>query len=181
MPLVPVVAMAEYRLGDQLHRRLRGYKDAPVCDARLRYQDQLCSLAARWLHDHGPTLPVRFGTGWDAVVAVPSSSRPAGAPAETLLRRIPGVGGSLEHLLVRGSAPTGHLRADRLGFALAPGTDRGRLRSLRILVFDDSVVTGARAQSAAAALRLAGSPVAGVLAIGRAVGPDRSGGSSSIG
>jgi glutamine phosphoribosylpyrophosphate amidotransferase len=133
------------------------------------------------MRHHGPRLPGRFGTRWDAVVAVPSSSRPAGAPAEALLRRIPGVGGPLEHLLIRGSAPTGHLRSDRLGFDLAPGTDRARLRSLRILVFDDSVVTGARAQSAAAALRLAGAPVVGVLAIGRAVGPERPVGPLSIG
>ena len=28
MPLVPVVAMAAYRLGGGLHRHLRGYKDA---------------------------------------------------------------------------------------------------------------------------------------------------------
>jgi len=170
MPLVPVVTMADYRIGDQLHRWLRGYKDAPVSDARLRCQDRVAALATRWMHDHGRMLSRRYGSGWDVVVAVPSSGRPAGAPAEAVLRRIPGLGGPLEQLLIRGSAPTGHLLSDRLGFRLAPGTDRGRLGSLRILVFDDSVVTGARAQSAAAALRLAGAPVVGILAIGRAVG-----------
>jgi predicted amidophosphoribosyltransferase len=104
------------------------------------------------------------------VVPVPSSHRPAGAPVEAVLRHIPHLADSVEHLLVRGSAPTGHLLSDRLGFRLAPGADRVRLRALKVLVFDDSLVTGARAQSAAAALRLAGSQVVGVLAIGRSVG-----------
>jgi len=122
------------------------------------------------MQDHGRSLPRRFGSGWDVVAAVPSSGRPCGAPAEAVLARLPGLGASLEHLLVRGSVPTGHLRSDRLGFGVAPGVDRTRLAGLRILVFDDSVVTGARAQSAAAALRLAGAPVAGVLAIARSVG-----------
>jgi orotate phosphoribosyltransferase len=37
-------------------------------------------------------------------------------------------------------------------------------------VFDDSITTGSRAQSAAAALRMAGAQVVGILAVGRAVG-----------
>ncbi|HEY4929250.1 MAG TPA: hypothetical protein VIH95_08855 [Acidimicrobiales bacterium] len=30
LPLVPLVALREYRIGDADHRRLRGYKDAPT-------------------------------------------------------------------------------------------------------------------------------------------------------
>jgi adenine/guanine phosphoribosyltransferase-like PRPP-binding protein len=41
------------------------------------------------------------------------------------------------------------------------------LGALTVLVVDDSVVTGARAQSAAAALRLAGAEVVGVVVLGR--------------
>ena len=49
--------------------------------------------------------------------------------------------------------------------------DRAGLAGLPVLVFDDSVTTGARAQSAAAALRLAGARVVGILAVGRALAP----------
>ena len=34
MPLAPVVSMTEYRVTDPMHRRLRGYKDAPVTETR---------------------------------------------------------------------------------------------------------------------------------------------------
>ena len=61
------------------------------------------------------------------------------------------------------------LRAGRDVFATAPGVDRAGLDDLPVLVFDDTVTTGAAAQSAAAALRLAGARVVGVLAMGRAL------------
>jgi predicted amidophosphoribosyltransferase len=62
--------------------------------------------------------------------------------------------------------------ADRNGFALLPGVDRAGLDGLPVLVFDDSITTGARAQSAAATLRLAGARVVGNLAVGRALARD---------
>jgi adenine/guanine phosphoribosyltransferase-like PRPP-binding protein len=40
-----------------------------------------------------------------------------------------------------------------------------------VLVFDDSVTTGARSQSAAAALRMSGAHVVGILVVGRAHPP----------
>jgi hypothetical protein len=169
LPLVPSATMAEYRLGDRLHRSLRGYKDAPVAEARRSAEDHLAGLANHWLDRHGPALRSRLSSGWDAVVPVPSTRRPAGAPVEALARRIPALDAPVQSLLVRGRGPTGHLVAHRRGFRLAAGVDTGRLRALRLLVVDDSLVTGARSQSAAAVLRLGGARVVGVLAIGRAV------------
>jgi hypothetical protein len=172
MPLVPMVAMAGYQLGDRTHQRLRGYKDAPVAEVRDRCRDELVTMAIRWLHEHGPSLRVHLGPPWDAVATVPSSRRPAGSPVDAVVSRVPDLSGAVHLALTRGSGPIGHLRADRLGFDLAPGVDRRQLRSLRVLVVDDSVVTGARAQSAAASLRLAGAGVAGVLALGRTMPAD---------
>lgn len=165
MPLVPLTALTGFRAGDALHRRLRGYKDAPVAEVRAACTEQLASMLAAWLPD------ADVGR-WDSVVTVPSSSRPAGAPVEAVITSVPGLARYHRPLLVRGPEPTDHLLAARRGFSLRPGTDPARLRGLRVLVVDDSVVTGARAQSAAAAVRLAGAEVIGVVALARLM-PDR--------
>jgi predicted amidophosphoribosyltransferase len=162
-----VVATAGFRPGDRLHRRLRGYKDAPTAEARAACADRLASMVGSWMADHPAHLRDRFGPGWEAVCPVPSSARP-GTPVDALVARVPELARCGRALLVRGPAPTGHLRADRRGFELAGSVDPGWLAGRRVLVFDDAVVTGARAQSAAAALRSAGARVVGVLAAGRA-------------
>jgi hypothetical protein len=169
MPLVPMVAVADYRVGDALHRRLRGYKDAPVAEARGTCVAQLVSLLDSWMDASRPRLRRRFGSGWDVVATVPSSHRPSGAPFDAVVSGVPALDALHRPVLVRGPAPTGHLAAARRGFALGPGVDRDWLRHQTVLVVDDSVVTGARAQSAAAALRLGGARVAGVVAVGRAM------------
>jgi adenine/guanine phosphoribosyltransferase-like PRPP-binding protein len=167
MPLVPLTAVASFRVGDAMHRRLRGYKDAPVAEARAAYRERLAAMLDAWLAA-GRTPPPATGAGcWDTLVTVPSSSRPAGAPVEAVISAVPSLARLHRPLLVRGPEPTGHLRAARRGFSLRSGTDTDRLRTLTALVVDDSVVTGARAQSAAAALRLAGARVVGVVALGR--------------
>ncbi len=171
MPLVPIVTMVEYCTGDRMHRRLRGYKDAPVSEARDQYRDQLAAMASRWVHSQGRLFGSRPGSAWNTVVTVPSSHRPAGCPVDAIVARVPELGAVHRPLLTRGTGTTDHLQSDRSGFEMAPGIDRRQVRGLRVLVFDDSVVTGARAQSAAAALRLAGAQVVGVLALGRVMQP----------
>jgi len=169
MPLVPAVAMTDYRVGDEMHRRLRGYKDAPVAEARRHRTALLASLTARWSGADATRLRRRFGSAWDVVATVPSSHRPAGAPVDAVVSRVPQLDRLHRPLLVRGPAPTGHLVADRRGFALDRRVDRAWLRDRAVLVVEDTTVTGARAQSAAAALRLGGARVVGVVAIGRMV------------
>ena len=171
LPLVPLVAMADYRPGDGLHRRLRGYKDAPLAEARQVYLGQLVRYADGWLSVHRQDLERQLGQ-WDTVATVPSSRRPGHAPVDAIVGRLPALRGLHRPLLVRGPRPTDHLVADRRGFALGhgPGTAHGELGDRTVLVVDDCVTTGARAQSAAAALRIGGARVAGILAIGRAVG-----------
>jgi predicted amidophosphoribosyltransferase len=175
MPLVPLVAVADYRMGDVMHRRLRGYKDAPVAEVRAACTDRLASMLETWLlGDRGGLYAAAVGE-WDTVTTVPSSSRPTGAPVEAIVGAVPSLARRHRPLLVRGPAPTGHLLAARRGFSLPAGMgDRHRLRARRVVVVDDSVVTGARAQSAAAALRLGGAEVVGVVALGRLVPAHRS-------
>jgi len=170
MPLAPVTAVTPYRVGDEMHRLLRGYKDASEAEARSACADRLVGLFRRWLEDHGSRLLARTGGRWDLVVGVPSSHRP-GAPVDALLRAVPALARDHRPLLVRGTEPTDHLVASRRGFEVTPGLGGGS-KGDRALVVDDSFTTGARAQSAVAALRAAGIRVAGVVVVGRVVAPD---------
>ena len=166
LPLAPLEAVATYRTGDGLHRRLRGYKDAPVAEARAACTRRLAALVEGWLDDRGRAC--RLGA-WDVVATVPSSRRPGPSPVDALVAAVPSLAPSLVGgLLVRGPGRLDHLVADRQGFAVDPAVGE-RAADRRVLVVDDTVVTGARAQSAVAALRLAGLRPVGVLAVGRAL------------
>jgi hypothetical protein len=175
MSLVPTVAMTNYRIGDAMHRRLRGYKDAPVAEVRRLVADQLASLVDSWMTSNGTGLRRQFDSTWDVVATVPSSRRPVSAPVDAVISRVPQLDRLHRSLLVRGPAPIDHLVAARHGFEVNPRIEQCWLRQRRVLVFDDSIVTGARAQSAAAALRLGGARAVGVLAIGRVVAPGHPG------
>jgi predicted amidophosphoribosyltransferase len=170
LPLVPVVAMAEYRLGDRMHRLLRGYKDAPSLVAREARTAALAALVELWLGANEESLRVRFSGGWDLVTTVPSSRGRVGSPADALVERVLSLADATRSLLVRGDERLGHLVAARRGYVLSPDVESRALADKSVLVFDDSVTTGARAQSAAAALRTVGVRVKGILVVGRALG-----------
>jgi len=170
LPLVPVVVTVEYRVGDDRHHRLRRYKDAPTPETRAHHRAALVAHLGLWMADHD--LEVRRRTGcWSVVTAVPSTRRSGPTPAEALIDGVPVLAERHLRLLGRGSGTLDHLQAARDGFTPLPGVDRAGLDGLPVLVFDDSITTGARAQSAAAALRLAGARVVGILAVGRALAP----------
>jgi len=169
MPLAPLEAVTTFRAGDALHRQLRGYKDAPVAEVRMAAIHRLAALMGEWLDARRPG--GRLGT-WDLVVAVPSSRRPGTPPVEGLVAAVPALARGLAGgLLLRGPGRLDHLVADRRGFAVDPKAGE-RVAGRRVLVVDDTVVTGARAQSAVAALRSAGLRPVGVLAVGRTMAPD---------
>lgn len=167
LPLVPLVAIAEFEPGDALHRRLRGYKDAAVVEVRAAHTARLAAMLEAWLGTGAARRHLGPADEWDLVVTVPSSSRPAGDSVAAVVEAVPILAGRRRSVLRRGPAPTGHLRAARQGFVLRPDLASHGLFKTRVVLFDDSVVTGARAQSAAAALRLAGAQVLGVVALGR--------------
>ncbi len=164
--LVPVATVGDYVVGDAIHRLLRGYKDGPTsahCDLRA------AAIARRvedWLDER--LAEASWLGNCDVVTAVPSSHRAGESPAGSLANRVPQLAVRYRSLLERGPTPTGHLQAARRGFAVRECIDVDWLRRQRVLVFDDSLTTGARAQSAAFALRRAGTTVVGILAVGRA-------------
>ena len=88
LPLVPVVVMADYRVGDADHRRLRGYKDGRTTEIRERYRCELVSCLAAWMTVHGGSVAGRTGP-WSVVTTVPSTRRAGTAPAEALVDGVP--------------------------------------------------------------------------------------------
>jgi hypothetical protein len=111
------------------------------------------------------------------VLAVPSTARPSGAP----LAQVPGLRDDVharlgaswcDDLLRRGPGRLGHMRPERDGFVVPAGR-RSAVLGRHLLVLDDTYVSGARAQSAAGALRLAGAASVQIVAAGRVLRPDR--------
>lgn len=100
---------------------------------------------------------------WDYLVVVPSTY-PAGIhPMEEQLRRV-GLDGNLVRPLIRTEVPLGHRVMSDQAYRVAQDvTDK------RFLLVDDVYTTGARSQSAASALQLAGGHVVAILVIGRRI------------
>jgi len=168
-PLAPVIPISTYRIPGPLHTVLRGYKDAPISDARRHYALQLSTLLGRFLALHRPCLEGVGEGPLDVTVAVPPSSRPGDAPLHA-------VGGPAwaRGLLVRANGPLGHLRPSVDGFAV-PAPRRPVVDGKRVLLVEDTLTTGARAQSAAAALRASGALAVVVVVVGRVVRPELNG------
>ena len=173
LPLAPVIAVTTYRVGDRMHRLLRGYTDAPVAAGRSACAVRLSATVDRWLTQGGAGWWARVGASCDAVVGVPSTSGRRGPPpVDRLIRGVPLLHARHRTLLVAGPTPPDHLVASRIGFAVREDAARAAGVGGAVLVVDDTFTTGARAQSAVAVLRRAGMTVRGVLVVGRAIDPD---------
>ncbi|HEX9529559.1 MAG TPA: hypothetical protein VF954_00380 [Acidimicrobiales bacterium] len=164
----PVVApVSLYAVGGGLHRVLRGYKDDPLPSVRLSCRRQLAQLLGGFLADHGPCVAEAAGRRWDGVAVVPSSAgRPGPHPLGRVVAEALGGKGELYEVLAPGPVRPDHRRARRGGFVVS-----GAVRGARLLLVDDTWTSGARAQSAACALREAGALVAAVVPIGRVGDP----------
>jgi hypothetical protein len=152
-----------------------GYKESPVPEARARFSPMVCELFDAFFATHASCLgddgPV------DQVLAVPSSARPSGPP----LAAVAGLGDVVQarlcaplrdDLLCRGPGTLGHMRPQRDGFVV-PAARRAAVQGRHLLLLDDTYVSGARAQSAAAALRLGGAASVQIIVAGRVLRPDR--------
>ncbi len=174
--LTRTVPISLFAPGTLLHELLVGYKAAPSRRVRADRQASLSRLLGEFFSLHLRCLlgPVLGDHAVTLAVPVPSSSapRPSWGGEHPLIGLIgtslatePGL--LLAPVMARGTEPLGHLRASRRGFRLvAPVAGR------RVLVVDDTYTSGARSQSAAAALASGGAEVVAIVPIGRLIHPD---------
>jgi len=177
-PLSPVLPVRLCVLPGPLYTVLMGYKEGPVAEARRHFALLVRALLDDFLASHAPCVAAAAGGAPGLALPVPSSARPGQAP----LHGVQGLGGIVERglagtrwvpeALVRTAAPVGHMRPHREAFAV-PAAARRLVTGRRIVLVDDLYVSGARAQSAAAALRLAGAPAVAIVVLGRVLRPDR--------
>jgi hypothetical protein len=179
LPLVPALPVRLCPLPGSLYSVLLGYKESSVAEVRRRFSAIVSDVLACFLDAHAPCVAAAAGGPIDHVLAVPSSARPSGAPLAAL-GGLPARAGSafpgarwVSGLLTRSTAPVGHMRPDAGAFVVRCA-DRRAVAGSRVVLLDDVYVSGARAQSAAAALRLAGSRAVVVVPVGRVLRPDRS-------
>jgi hypothetical protein len=181
-PLAPVVPAHLCPLPGPLYTVLLGYKESPVAEARLRFGLIVGALLRAFLAGQRHRLEVAVGGPIDVVALVPSTHRPGPAP----LALVAGIAGVMEESLPTASwvpallgradlpdrwPPVAHMRPDPAAFTVPPPA-RAALRGARVLLLDDTYVSGARAQSAAAALGRTGARTV-IGPLGRVLRPDR--------
>jgi hypothetical protein len=169
-----------------LYAVLMGYKESPVHEVRRRLAGRVLERFAQLFATHRACVVAAIGGGVDLVLPVPSSSRPGPASLEgveglgdlavaslgaaslgTTVRWMPAA-------LGRAGGEIGHMRPNARAFVV-PRTAYARVSGARVLLLDDTYVSGSRAQSAAAALRLCGARAVLIVPVGRVLRPDRFG------
>lgn len=168
--VLPMVAFAP---GDVWNVMLRRYKDAPVVAARRHFAKLLSVETEHFFTAHGDCLRVTTG-GFDSYCVVPTT-RPHTRtmfphPLEAVLAGVSAFE-PLGAIRLAPFQPSFHLRPRTEAFV---ADDPTRVAGRRVLVVEDSWVTGARALSAVVALRSARAVVTAVLVIGRSVDPSAS-------
>lgn len=179
LPLAPVLPVRLCAVPGPLYRALMGYKEAPVDLARRHFAGTVAAHFAAHLGVHAPCVAAALGGAVDIVLPVPSTARPGGASL-TLLEGWRGLVGRafgprarwMPALLGRSEGAVGHMRPNAGAFV---PVDVAAVEGARAVLLDDTYVSGARAQSAAAALRRAGARATVIVPVGRVLRPDRSG------
>jgi predicted amidophosphoribosyltransferase len=166
-PLSLVVPFSLLVVGEQLYSVLLGYKSSPSESARDRMRMQVAAMLGRYLRDHGSCIRRAAGREWEAITIVPSSSGRAGThPLEIAVCMARAQRPMYRRLLEWTDAQIDHRGANEDAYRVVEDV-QGR----RVLLVDDTFTTGARVQSAASALALAGADVVGAVVLGRVVRP----------
>jgi len=163
VPVAPVsIGWADGGNGSGLYSVLRRYKWHETAGHLRPFREVVAAALAGFLARHAACIIAARGT-WDVVTHVPSTSgRPGLHPLERTLRSSMLLSVRQRSLLAPGTARLDHHIASPDGFRVT-----ARVDGLRVLVVDDTYVSGARAQSAAASLRAAGAHVVSIVALCR--------------
>jgi hypothetical protein len=152
----------------QLYASRRDYKKATLpVSVRGEHTLLLAATLQRFLRVHRPHIEAVGAVAWDTIQVVPSTrDRPGSHPLEevvtmTMFRR------ELARLLTPTGALIDHNQPNPAAFTASAQANRRA-----VLLVDNTFTTGARVQSAAAALRTAGARVIGAVPIGRVVDTD---------
>ena len=167
--LAAVLPISYAERGRQLHTNLAGYKRwAPASAERTRLQ--LAAVLWRFLLAHESCLASAAGAGgFDLVTCVPSSdiARDEHHPLRTIVGEIVEPTRDRHERVLRRSS----VAVEERGWDPGRFTATRRLSGERVLLIDDTWTTGARAQTAAAALLASGASTVAALVIGRFVNP----------
>ena len=176
LALAPVFPVRLCPLPGPLYTVLMGYKESPVREARRRFGPQVRALAEDFVSAHARCLEAAAGGPGDVALPVPSSARPTGSPlcgVDGLATACAPLGDWMPQLLARAGARVGHMRPAPRAFEV-PVAWEPAVAGRRAVLLDDTYVSGARAQSAAVALRRAGACSVVIVVLGRVLRPDRS-------
>lgn len=139
--------------GELIHDHLRSYKDSRSASVRERMSLRLAGLLATFMANHAGCVGE-----WDYATCVPSAQRVALTPVIDRIRLFAG-----RYRQVLAARPeAGQRSLDPAQFVVTAD-----LTGDRILLLDDTFVSGAKLFSAAAALRQHGGVVIGPVVIGR--------------
>ncbi|HEX6341894.1 hypothetical protein [Umezawaea sp.] len=156
-----VVPIALAVSGKQFADELGQYKNSRRHDVRRRLGLGLAAVAERFTATHETCLA---GAGrFDIVTTVPSARGRAPHPLATIVGRTMSTTRERYRALLEPGSRTAAGRT----FAVDRFTCSEPLSGRRVLLVDDTWTTGASAQSAAAALRLAGASTVATLVLGR--------------
>lgn len=167
--LAAVLPISYAERSGQLHTNLAGYKRwTPAIAERTRLQ--LAAVLWRFIAAHEPCLAIAAGVDrFDLVTTVPSSSaaRDEHHPLRTIVGHLVEPTRDRHERVLRRSAVV----VEERGFDSRRFTATRVLDGERVLLIDDTWTTGARAQTAAAALLDNGASTVAALVIGRFVNP----------
>lgn len=168
-PTRHVVPVTLYQAPGPLWRLLRGYKDGPPAIRGL-LTVHVAAILGRFTARHLPCLAGALGGEPDAVTTVPTTrrERPGPHPLQAAVMAVAALAPLHQPLLAPGPALTGHNQAGDTTFQVSRA-----LAGQRVLLIDDTFTTGARLQSAASALSLAGASAVAALTVGRVIWPGR--------
>ena len=162
-----VVPISLYEVQGQLWHTLRYYKDGPTEDTRRNFGTHVAATLARFLDRHRGCIERRMQSPFTVVTTVPSSGSRAGIhPLETAVRRVSSISALYRTTLRKGPVPITHNSANDRGYEVVTPVS-----GEHILLIEDTFTSGARTQSAASALQLAGATEVAVLVVGRVIYP----------